>query len=249
MAKQRKKMKKKKPKLPKKDRKLFLIINITVGIIFFILGFVNFWFNNYLAFRFSPEGSIYAESKFSLFALFFGIAPFAISVLAFFNYNASTDLKIPFKEYYSLKNKKANKQIKSAIIAGVCIVLIWASLIPVAPRSYLSINDGKATRYYSISNKETLFTYDEITHIKVFIPNSVHITTYFYDNEYIPYVTVTANGKEYGLSSEFFKNNIIGVEEFLNQFDKSIITVDNQYKEKISYTDKDYEEAFHRIYD
>ncbi|MCR4594719.1 MAG: hypothetical protein K5761_06660 [Clostridiales bacterium] len=246
MAKQKKKVKKKIPKLPKKDRKLFLIINFTVGFVFFVLFFVNFRFNNYLVFRFSPEGSIYAESKFSLFALFFGIAPFAISALAFFNYDASIDLGIPFKEYYSRKNKKANTQIKSAIIAGVCIVLIWALMIPVAPRSHLSINEGKATRYYTISHEKTLFTYNEITHIKVFIIDSAHIAPYNY--EIIPYVTVTANGKEYGLSSEFFKNNIVGVEEFLNQFDKSIITVDNKYKEKISYTDKDYEEAFHRIF-
>ena len=246
MAKQKKKVKKKNPKLPKKDRKLFLIINITVGFVFFVLAFVNFRFNNYLAFRFSSEGSIYAESKFSFFALIFGVAPFAISFLALFNYDASTDLRINFKEYYSLKNKKANKQIKSAIIAGLCIVFVWALMIPVAPRSHLSINEGKATRYYTISHEKTLFTYDEITHIKVFILYSGRIAPYSY--EIIPYVTVTANGKEYGLSSEFFKNNIVGVEEFLNQFDKSIITVDNQYKEKISYTDKDYEEAFHRIF-
>ncbi len=247
MAKQKKKIRKKNPKLPKKDRKLYLIINITFGAVFFALGFVNFWFNNYLVFRFSPEGSIYAESKFSLFALLFGLAPFAVSFLALLNYAASTDLKIPFREYYSLKNNKANKQIKAAITAGVCIVLVWALMIPVAPRSHISINDGKAIRFFTISHEKTLFTYDEITHIKVFIPYSVHITPYFYD-EHIPCVRVTANGKEYDFSSEFFKDNIVGMEKFLNQFDKSIITVDNQYKEKISYTDKDYEEAFQRVF-
>ncbi|MBE6835385.1 MAG: hypothetical protein E7515_03945 [Ruminococcaceae bacterium] len=250
MAKQKKKDKKKKPQLSKKDKKLFRLVGAISCIVSSFLAIINIeLFIPYLAKITAEKGSVYSVINFSFPALLMGLAPLAISLIILINYDNSTYLGIPFKEYYSGKSEKANKQIKTTFCVALCFVILWGSMIPIMIKSYDNADLKQITRHYITKQDEVIFEFNDVKSIDVGInrifsgKNATKVYTVYMELE-------DNNGNSFNMNAEDFTDNIVGFEKFLNQFDRSIVTVNKKYSEHLTYPfDAESGKAFHRIFD
>ena len=248
MAKQRKKAKKRKPQLSKKDKRQFRIIGTVSCCITSILSLLNIYlFIPHLSKVIAKAGSVYSTINFSIPGLIMSLAPLVLALIMLIHYDNSTCLGISFKDYYSGKNKTANKQIKTAICSVLCLVIIWGSMIPIMVKAYDSADTRQLTRHYITKQDEVLLEFNNVDRIEVGVNR-------FFEGRIITFKVYMKlhdkNGHTFILNAEDFVDNIVGMEMFLNQFDKSIITVNKKHSEHITYPyNAENSKAYHRIFD
>jgi hypothetical protein len=246
----RKKIKRKSLNYLKKIKKLFRLVGAISCIVSSFLAIINIeLFIPYLAKITAEKGSVYSVINFSFPALLMGLAPLAISLIILINYDNSTYLGIPFKEYYSGKSEKANKQIKTTFCVALCFVILWGSMIPIMIKSYDNADLKQITRHYITKQDEVIFEFNDVKSIDVGInrifsgKNATKVYTVYMELE-------DNNGNSFNMNAEDFTDNIVGFEKFLNQFDRSIVTVNKKYSEHLTYPfDAESGKAFHRIFD
>ena len=249
MAKQKKKQKKRKPQLSKKDKRLFRIVGTVSCIVFFILSLLNIeLFIPYLSKVIAKDGAIYSTINFSIPSLIMSFTPLGFALYMLIYYDNSTNLGISFKDYYSGKNKMANKQIKTAICTALCLLVIWGAMIPITVKAYDSADTKKLTRHYITKQDEVPLDFNNVESIDVGIH---HLFVGRATKTYTVYMELhDKSGNSFTMNAPDFVDNIAGMEKFLNQFDKSIITVNKKHSEHITYAfNSGYYNAYHRIFD
>lgn len=236
MAKQKKKKKQKNDKIKKRERGKFdyLFIVPYVVIVTTILNYEKVCYFCAKAFT-NVNGYFYQMKSASLLIAFFVLISILLLVTVVYIDNAK-NLDITIKEYFSFKNLKAKKQVKSfAIKTAVILLLCCATFCLGSQQKY--VGEENAIMSYSLFKQdEEYLYYNEATSVELraeYIPgiHSVKIHTLGKD---VVVISIKSDEKELEIDEAAFNGDYSKINKFLNNFDKDIIKYDKESKELLN---------------
>lgn len=156
-------------------------------------------------------------------------------------------------ESFKVFNLTTNVIVKKLTInfAITTTVVFFLSVISFTLSNYSRYEaDSESFKKYNLFSEDvTLFNYDEVTEIEVYLQKESRGK---YNNGYATNIELKTDDDTYKLSSIGFNDDYSVIKEFLSCFDEDIITVDNTYSDLLEdyhfYGYIDHPEIFEEIY-
>ena len=249
MAKQKKKQQKKKAMLSKEDKGLFSIVFI-IPFVIIILLLLNYKRVAYFCASLFLNDFYYAQIKlnfFSVLMVVLGVIEL-ISIVILSEQTAA--LAIPFKEYYSGKNVKANQQIKNFLIYSCCLVLLFVGSFAFASQSKIVATGNQITSCNIIKNDEVLIDYSDVETVNVYVEKSLNpkgIKGYA-SYSYYPVVELYTENSSIELNASGFNYDYTRMQQFLSLFDKSKIKTNNTNIELVHISNSSQQESLESVF-
>ena len=250
MAKQKKKKIRKNIRISKKSKTLFSLI----GIPFFVIGYFTFLFSSNLFYGLVKllfnKDALYCGFAFNGFTIVLALLLIIGILFGFIWCNNATSLKIEFKEYFSGKIDKANKQIKRTILSFIVLCVLFLTFMCFQVSSRIVATTDCITEYHCVK-QDTKISYSEIDsakveyrkgHVTIGRP-ALSITTYDI------VITIHTNNSELEFYEDSFNNNYSNILAFLNCIDSSKITIDKTNTELYSANTTKNRDAFKEIFE
>lgn len=195
----------------------------------FLYALINLFLNWEIQYSIRSRGVIYLvfqENAFNIVALFLLIFNFIL--FAFYRTKITRGNK-SFKVFNLNTNTIAKKlTIKFIIAATICFVIATLGFGVATFSRYEA--DSKAFRQYNLTSEDTtLFTYDEVTEINVYLEMESRGK---HSSGYATIIELKADDKTFQLYSSGFDDDYALIKQFLSYFNKNIITVDNTHSDK-----------------
>ena len=234
MAKQKKKKSQHKHRTPPKERRKFdLLLILPFAAIIGIR--LNYERVNYFCSRLFSDGNGYFyQIKLNPFIILFYLM-LPVIVFMFYNYvDNAKELDITVKEYYSRKNPRAKKQIKAMVIKTSAAVLLCAVFFCLGgTRKCVGEKDAVVT-YSTFGEDRKELEYTDVTGVDVTMKYKfssgwrIHIPGRYYIN-----IKLKTESAVFEITDDDFCRNYDKINSFLNIFDESIITCDNESREAL----------------
>lgn len=233
------KQKKKKPQhkcrtSPKERRKFNLLLILPFTLV--IVTLLNYERVNYFCSRlFSGGNDYFYQIKLNPFIILFYLM-LPIIILIFSNYvDKAKELDITVKEYYSRKNSKAKKQIKTMAIKTTAAILLCAVFFCIGgTQKYVGEKDAVVT-YSTFGEDRKELEYADVTGVDVTMKykfssgGRIRIPGRYYIN-----IQLKTEDSVFEITDDDFCQNYDKINRFLKVFDENIITYDKKSKEALS---------------
>lgn len=215
----------------------------------FLYALINLFLNWEIQYSIRSRGVIYLvfqENAFNIIALFLLILNFIL--FAFYRAKITRRNK-DFKVFNLNTNAIAKKlTLKFTITVTVCFIIATLGFGVASFSRYEA--DSKALKQYNlISEDTTLFTYDDVTEINVYLEMESRGK---HSSGYATVIELKADNKTFQLYSSGFDDDYTLIKQFLSYFDEDIITVDNTHSDETDdrnfYGYYDHPEIFEEIY-
>ncbi len=216
----------------------------------FLYALINLFLNWEMQYSIRSRGVIYLvfpENVFNIVSLFLLIFNFIL--FAFYRTKITRGNK-DFKVFNLNTNTIAKKlTVKFAITATTCFIIATLGFGVASFSRYEA--DSKALKQYNlISADATLFTYDEVTEINVYL--EMERRRGKRNSGYATVIELKTDSNTYTFSSSGFDDDYSLIKQFLSCFDEDIITVDNTHSDETEdwnfYGYYDHPEIFEEIY-
>ncbi len=230
------------PEEKRRSRKYRFLLGI-----FIVLNLAFFltydWLATFLVTSFFKTEYLYIHFDFSvpfvLFVVFFLLNfLFAAQLFESVGKGASS-----FADFIAQKKHKNLIRIICIFVTSFCLLISFVCTL----HCRIVADDTGTTESFLIKKDETLFTYDSADSVKVYVEkeygyNISSITTYHV------YVDVSDGGETHTFHSEGFGRDHKRILEFLENFDKEIITADNTDMEEILTTSEEQQRLLEQIF-
>ena len=195
------------------------------------------------------RGVLYLVYEENFFRILFGFLLILNFILFAFYKNKITRGNESFKIFNLNTNTIARKlTINFTIITTVIFLLSVVSLM-LANCSRYEADSESLKKYNLISEDVTLFTYDEVTEIEVYLAMEGRSKS---SSGYATNIELKTHNGTYTLSSSGFDDDYSLIKQFLSCFNEDIIIVDNTYSDETDewhfYGYYEHPEIFEEIY-
>lgn len=228
MAKQKKKKKQQKDKIPNYEQRKFHYLIIAPYILILWI-YANYQQVCYFCVRtFSKANQFLYQPKISFFLILFFVLLFVLMiVLGVFIDNAKKS-ELTFKNYFSLKNHEAKKQVRKIITATVSILLLCALTFVLGSQSKYVAEDSAVISYSLFQNRQEYICYDDVTSVEVRseYKSGVHTARIHSAGQYVFIVSLKTDEQQFEADQFDFGNNYSKIVSFLEIFDSDKVTVD-----------------------
>ncbi|MDE6110799.1 MAG: hypothetical protein K2F65_02660 [Eubacterium sp.] len=248
MAKQKKRKKKRHIRISKKSKTLFSLLILPTFVISYITlllssrifyGLVKLLFN---------KDALYCGYLFNDFTIVLAILLLIGILFAFPWHSKATSLRIEFKEYFSGKNEKANKQIKQTIIAFIILCVLFVTFTGFQISTRIVATTDCITEYH-LAMQDTEISYNEIQSAKVeYRKDHVPLRAGSSLTTYYIVITIKVNDSEIEFYEDSFNNNYSNIISFLNCVDRNKITIDKTNTENTAFFAPKDKVAFNEIF-
>ncbi len=235
MAKQKKKKKLHKYRTDPKERRKFdclLIIPLVI-----ILGLMlNYERVNYFcSWLFTGGNDYFYQIKLNLFIVLFYLTLFVIVIMFRSYIDKAKELDQTIKEYYSRKNPKANRQIKTMAIKTAAAILLCSVFFCLGGTEKYIGEEKSVVLYSTFKEDKEELEYTDVTAVNVTMEykfssgGRIRIPGRYYIN-----IKLKTEDSVFEITEDDFCHNYNRINSFLEIFDKSIITYDKESKEALS---------------
>ena len=211
----------------------FIALNLTFFIFYDSLAtflVTSFYKTEYLYIYFD------LSAPFVLFCIFF-LLNFLFSIQLFESAGKSAS---SFIDFISQKNHKNLIRIICIFVISFCIFVSFICIL----HCRVVADDTSITESFLIKKDVTLFTYDSADHVRVYV---VEESLRYGDLHHV-YVDVSDGGETHTFLSEGFGRDHKRILEFLENFDREIITADNTDMEEILTTSEEQQRLLEQIF-
>ena len=174
-------------------------------------------------------GIYYLDYKDNFFNLLSGCLIILNFLLFTFYRNKITRGNESFKVFNLTTNVIAKKLTINFAITTTVIFILSAISFALSNYSRYEADSESFKKYNLISENDTIFTYDEVTEIEVYLQRESRSK---YNSGYATNIELKTNNGTYTLSSSGFDDDYSLIKQFLACFDEDIITVDNTYSDE-----------------
>lgn len=230
MAKQKKKNKQQKTKLKNYElRKYNNLVLLPYAISILLL--LNYEKLNYYCARAFAKNDLYfydLKSNSIMLLIYFLIILFMFSVASYIDKAKSLDITI--KKYFSLKNPKAKKQVKTILVKSLVVVLLCALSFCIGSQQKYIGEENSIVSYSLIKQDKEYIKYNDVKSIDVktvYYPG-VHARNIHKFGKNVLEITLITNDLEFRVTEDAFNGNYEKIKDFLNNFNKSIINYDSE---------------------
>lgn len=216
--------------------------------VFIVLNLVFFltfdWLAAFLVSSFSKTEYLYIDFGFTvplvLFTVFF-LLSFLFAAQLFEGVGKGVS---SFTDFISKKKHKNLIRIICLLITSFCTLISFVC----ATQTRIVADETSATETFLFKKDETLFTYNSADRVKVYVETEYGYSLDSGTTHHV-YVAVSDNNKTYVFCSEGFDRDHKRILEFLENFDKEIITVDPTDKELVLTTSDEQQRLLEQIFD
>lgn len=230
MAKQKKKKKQQKDKILNYEQRKFHYL-IIAPYILILLIYINYKQVCYFCAKvFSKADQLLYQPKTSFFLILFFILLFVLMiVLGVFIDNAKKS-ELKFKDYFSLKNNKAKKQVRKVVITSTAIILLCALSFGLASQSKYIAEDNAVISYSLFRNRQEYIRYDDVTSVEVRAEyqSGVHTARIHSGGKYVLIVTLKTDEQQFEADEFDFGNDYSKIVSFLEIFDSDKVAIDKE---------------------
>ena len=176
------------------------------------------------------SGILYLVYEENFFRILFGFLLILNFILFAFYKNKITRGNESFKIFNLTTNAIARKLTINFAIITTAIFLLSVVSLTLANCSRYEADSESLKKYNLFSEDVTLFNYDEVTEIEVYLQKESRGK---YNNGYATNIELKTDDDTYKLSSVGFNDDYSVIKEFLSCFDEDIITVDTTYSDEM----------------
>lgn len=250
MAKQKKRKKKRHNRISKKSKTLFSLLSLPS----FVIGYIALLLSSRIFYELVKllfnKDALYCRYSFNGFTIVLAILFFIVIIFGPLWCHNATSLRIEFKEYFSGKCEKANKQIKRTIISFIVLCVLFVTSLCFQIPSRIVATTDCITEYHLVK-QDIKINYDEIQSATVEYRKD-HVALGRAGSSVTTYdivITIKVNNSEIEFYENSFNNNYSNILSFLNCIDRNRITIDKTNTDyTIFFTPKDAE-AFNEIFE
>ena len=215
----------------------FIVLNLA-----FFLTFD--WSSTFLITLFTKTEYLYISFDFSvpfvLFIVFF-LLNFLFAAQLFESVGKGVS---SFADFIAQKKHKNLILIICIFITSFCLLINYICSLPCR----VVADDTGVTESFLIKKDETLFTYDSADRVKVYVEEEYGYNIGSGTTHHV-YVAVSENKQTYVFNSEGFNRDHKRILDFLENFDKEIITADKTNLEKIITKNAEQQLILEQIFD
>lgn len=224
-----------------KKYRFLLCVYIVLNLVFFL---TFDWLAAFLVSSFSKTEYLYiyfgVTVPFVLFTIFFLLSfLFAIQLFEGVGKGVSS-----FTDFISQKKHKNLIRIICLLITSFCTLI---SFVCVTQTRVITDETG-AVETFLFKKDETLFNYNSADRVKVYVETEYGLNLHTTTTHHV-YVAVADDNETYVFYSEGFDRDHKRILDFLENFDKKIITVDPTDKEMVLTTSDEQQYFLEQIFD
>lgn len=230
MAKQKKKKKQQKGKIPNYELRKFDYLIIVPFMLILLMYFNYEQVCYFCAKAFSKANYFIYQPKISFFLIMFFVLLFVLMIVDISFIDNAKKLELKFKDYFSLKNIKAKKQVKKFVIQSVVIILLCVLSFCLGGQSKYIAGDNAVISYSLFKDNQEYISYDDITSVEVKAEyhSGVNAPRVHLSGRYRLIVVLNTDTKQFEADEYDFGNDYTKITAFLDAFDSSIVTVDKE---------------------
>lgn len=180
--------------------------------------------------HFQNQIIFYINQKHLFFLIAFFVLLFILMIVLGVFIDNAQKLELGFKDYFSMKNIKANKQIKKVVIQSVIILLLCALSFCLGSQSKYVAENNAVILYSLFQEDQEYINYDDVVSVEVKAEyhSGIHTAHSHSSGRYRLIVILNTDTTRFEADEYDFGNDYSKIMGFLDTFDSGIVTADKE---------------------